>query len=192
MASNEDLLARRAAVVAPGVAQFAGPVTAVSAKGAVITDAEGRQILDFGGGIGVMNVGHSHPAVVAAIQAQARDLQHACIHVATYEPYVALCEKLVELLPHGDSTKVMLVNSGAEAVENAVKIARQATGRSGVIWGLAPSTKSAPRVEPVVVSRQSPGVDARSVELHSTEDGHRDAPRVAQLDAVGIAAGLDV
>ncbi len=66
---------------------------------------------------------------VEAIREQGGKLLHTCIHVATYEPYIALCEKLVELLPHGERTKVMLVNSGAEAVENAVKIARQATNR---------------------------------------------------------------
>ena len=90
-------------------------------------------MLDFAGGIGVMNVGHTNERVVAAIREQAGKLLHACIHVATYEPYIALCEKLVELLPHGPSTKAMLANSGAEAVENAVKIARQATARPAVI-----------------------------------------------------------
>ncbi|MEZ6189619.1 MAG: aspartate aminotransferase family protein [Planctomycetota bacterium] len=130
--SAEALLARRAAVVSRGVPQISRVVVRRGA-GAVLTDVEGREVLDFASGIGVMNVGHSDPAVVAAIQEQAALLQHTCIHVATYEPYVALCERLVELLPHGAATKAMLVNSGAEAVENAVKIARQATGRSGVL-----------------------------------------------------------
>ena len=130
---NQTLIARRHAVVPQGVGQFAGECTAVSASGAILTDAEGRELLDFAGGIGVMNVGHCDPRVVAAIQAQAAQLIHTCIHVATYEPYVALCERLVGLLPHGDATKAMLVNSGAEAVENAVKIARQATGRSALL-----------------------------------------------------------
>lgn len=116
-----------------GVGSFAGESTAVSAHGAKLIDAEGRQVLDFAGGIGVLNLGHCHEQVVAAIREQAGKLIHACIHVATYEPYVALCERLVALLPHGPSTKAMLVNSGAEAVENAIKIARQATGRSAVI-----------------------------------------------------------
>ncbi|MEZ5397474.1 MAG: aminotransferase class III-fold pyridoxal phosphate-dependent enzyme [Bryobacterales bacterium] len=93
-----------------------------------MTDAEGRSWIDLSGGIGVVNAGHCPPEVVAAIQKQAADLLHICIHVATYEPYVALCEKLNTLLPHGGPTKSMLLNSGAEAVENAVKIARQATG----------------------------------------------------------------
>ena len=133
MTKSKDLLARRAAVVPRGVGQFAGPVTAVSAEGATITDADGQTFIDFTGGIGVMNVGHGQEAVVNAIQEQAARLCHTCIHIATYEPYIALCERLVSLLPHGDRTKVMLINSGAEAVENAIKIARQATGRSAVI-----------------------------------------------------------
>jgi 4-aminobutyrate aminotransferase/(S)-3-amino-2-methylpropionate transaminase len=113
------------------------PMTAARANGAVITDVDGREFLDFASGIGVMGVGHSDPAVIEAIRTQAGVLQHACIHVATYEPYVALCEKLVSLFPHhednNDSTKAMLISTGAEAVENAIKIARQATGRAGVI-----------------------------------------------------------
>lgn len=108
-------------------------MTASHASGATITDADGREFIDFASGIGVMNVGHTDQAVVRAIEEQSRRLTHACFHVATYEPYVELCEKLVELLPHGDETKAMLVNTGAEAVENAIKIARQATGRQAVI-----------------------------------------------------------
>ena len=134
--SGQNLVARRQAVVCPGVGMLS-PMTAASASGAVITDADGREFIDFASGIGVMGVGHSDPAVVSAVQEQVGKLQHACIHVATYEPYVALCEKLVELFPHheqsSDSTKAMLVNTGAEAVENSIKIARQATGRSAVI-----------------------------------------------------------
>jgi 4-aminobutyrate aminotransferase/(S)-3-amino-2-methylpropionate transaminase len=101
--------------------------------GARLIDADGREWIDLAGGIGVMNVGHCDPAVVAAIREQAGKLLHASIHVATYEPYVALCEQLVELLPHGEATKAMLVNSGAEAVENAIKIARQYTKRSAIL-----------------------------------------------------------
>lgn len=133
MNPKHNLIERRRAVVARGVGQFAGDTTAASALGARITDADGQEWIDFAGGIGVMNVGHSNPEVIAAIREQAGKLQHASIHVATYEPYVALCELLVELLPHGGATKAMLVNSGAEAVENAIKIARQATGRAAVI-----------------------------------------------------------
>jgi len=128
-----ELIRRREAVVPRAVARFAGTATAASARGAIIIDADGREIIDFAGGIGVMNVGHCDERVVAAIREQAGVLTHACIHVATYEPYVALCEKLVELFPHGAATKAMLVNSGAEAVENSIKMARQATGRPAVI-----------------------------------------------------------
>ncbi len=131
----KQLLEKRHRYVPRGVGQFAGSATAKTAHGATIVDGDGREFLDFAGGIGVMNVGHCQPKVVAAIQEQASKLLHACIHVATYEPYVALCEKLAQILPHGasDETQTMLVNSGAEAVENAIKIARQATGRPAVI-----------------------------------------------------------
>ena len=129
---TEALLARRAAVVSVGVPLISG-FTVERAEGALLYDLEGREIIDLASGIGVMNLGHSDPAVVQAIAEQAAKQQHVCMHVATYEPYVELCERLVELLPHGLRTKAMLVNSGAEAVENAVKIARQATGRPGIL-----------------------------------------------------------
>lgn len=129
---TNDLIARRDRVVCPGVGRLSN-MTAASASGATLVDADGREYIDFAGGIGVMNIGHGDPDVVAAIRDQAGRLLHTCIHVATYEPYVALCEKLVELFPHGRNTKAMLVNSGAEAVENAIKIARQATGRDAII-----------------------------------------------------------
>jgi 4-aminobutyrate aminotransferase/(S)-3-amino-2-methylpropionate transaminase len=90
-------------------------------------------MIDFAGGIGVLNAGHCPEPVVKAIQEQAEKLIHTCFNVATYSAYMDLAEKLVELIPHGDSTKVMLVNTGAESVENAIKIARQATGRQAVI-----------------------------------------------------------
>ncbi len=133
MQDSQSLIARRRAVVSPGVGQFAGDTTAASGRGAHLIDVDGRKLLDFAGGIGVLNVGHCDERVVAAIRAQADRLLHACIHVATYESYVGLCEKLVQLLPHGKATKAALFNTGAEAVENAVKIARQATGRSGIL-----------------------------------------------------------
>ena len=127
-----ELLARRAEVVPIGIPQVTSLVVE-RAEGSLLFGPDGRETIDLASGIGVMTVGHSHPAVVAASQAQAARLQHTCIHVATYEPYVALCEKLASLLPHGTHTKVMLLKSGAEAIENAVKIARQATGRPGVL-----------------------------------------------------------
>lgn len=128
-----DLIARRHAVVPRAVGEFAGSIAVDSAEGARLTDVDGGSWIDFAGGIGVMNVGHCEERVVRAIQEQAARLIHTCIHVATYEPYVALCEKLVSLLPHGGATKAVLLNSGAEAVENAVKFARQATGRPALI-----------------------------------------------------------
>ena len=109
------------------------PLTIASGNGALITDVDGRSYIDFAGGIGVLNAGHCPKPVVDAIARQSRQLIHACFPVAMYEPYVELCEILAKLFPHGKSTKVMLTNSGVEAVENAVKIARQATGRQGII-----------------------------------------------------------
>ncbi len=132
MSKSDNLIARRQAVTPRGIPMVTSAAIA-SGNGATLVDVDGRELIDFASGIGVMNVGHCQPAVVEAIHQQALKLLHTGIHVATYEPYVALCEKLVELLPHGDRTKVMLVNSGAEAVENAVKIARQATNRPAII-----------------------------------------------------------
>ncbi len=132
MGHGDDLIRRRERVVCRGVGRLSA-MTAATASGAVITDADGREFIDLASGIGVLNVGHGDEAVVAAIREQAGRLLHVSTHVATYEPYVALCEKLVELFPHGGETRAMLVNTGAEAVENAIKIARQATGRGGVI-----------------------------------------------------------
>lgn len=132
MTENEKLLARREAVVPRGVPRVT-TATVARAHGSVMVDADGREILDFAGGIGVMNAGHCQAKVVEAIRRQAGELLHTCFHVATYEPYVELAEKLASLLPHGEHTKVLLINTGAEAVENAVKIARQATGRPAVI-----------------------------------------------------------
>lgn len=129
---TKELINRRKAVVANGVSVFV-PSSAVSASGATIIDANGNELIDFGGGIGVNNAGHCPPPVVKAIQEQAAKLIHAGFNISTYETYLELCEKLVELLPHGERTKVMLTNTGAEAVENAIKIARQATKRSAVL-----------------------------------------------------------
>ncbi len=112
---------------------MANRATAISGKDSKILDADGRELLDFGTGIGVTALGHCAPSVVKAICAQAEQLIHGCFHVATYSPYLDLCEKLVSLFPHGNETKAMLTNTGAEAVENAVKIARQATRRSSII-----------------------------------------------------------
>ncbi len=129
---SQELIARRKAAVPNGVGMF-NYATAARANGAIITDADGRELIDFAGGIGVVNAGHCPPPVVKAIQEQAEKFLHVSFNVASYEPYIALCEKLNTLLPHGGATKTLLVSTGAEAVENAIKIARQATGRQGVL-----------------------------------------------------------
>ena len=127
-----ELFERRNKVVANGVSIFVKS-TVSSAKDGIITDADGNELIDFSGGIGVLNAGHCPEPVVKAIQNQAEKLIHACFHISTYEPYIELCEKLSQLFPHGEETKVMLTNTGAESVENAIKIARQATNRQGVL-----------------------------------------------------------
>ena len=130
--ASERIALDRARYVAPGVVT---PVLVVAeAEGARITDVDGRSYLDFAGGIGCQNTGHRHPAVVEAIKDQADRYLHQGFFVGMYEPYVEVCRRLDELSPCGDSTqRSILVNSGAEAVENAVKIARVATGRQAVV-----------------------------------------------------------
>jgi 4-aminobutyrate aminotransferase / (S)-3-amino-2-methylpropionate transaminase / 5-aminovalerate transaminase len=123
---------RRDAAVPRGLAHSI-PVFAASAGGATVTDVDGNVYLDFAGGIGVMNVGHSSPSVVAAIREQAERFTHVCFSVLPYQSYVALAERLARLSPGAFPKKTLLVNSGAEAIENAVKIARHATGRPGVL-----------------------------------------------------------
>ena len=132
LTKSQDLIARRKAAVPNGVGLF-NNATAVKAEGALITDADGRELIDFAGGIGVVNAGHCPPSVVKAVQRQAERFLHVSFNVASYEPYIALCERLNALLPHGGPTKSLLVSTGAGAVENAVKIARQFTKRQGVL-----------------------------------------------------------
>ncbi len=132
MSAYEALNKRRAKNIPKGVANMT-PGFIQKAEGALMIDVDGRELIDFAGGIGVNNVGHCHPKVVAAIQAQAGKFIHTCWHVGMYEAYVELAEKLNSLVP-GDSDKMtMFANSGAEAVENAVKISRYATGRSAIV-----------------------------------------------------------
>lgn len=126
------LLERRKKIVANGVGVF-NTATVAHAKGAIITDLDGNELIDFAGGIGVVNAGHCPEPVVAAIREQAGKYLHTSFNVVTYEPYIELCEELVNILPHGEHTKAMLVSTGAEAVENAIKIAKQATKRPAVI-----------------------------------------------------------
>ena len=132
MSTNESLLARRQAAVARGVS-LAHPLFLERAENALLWDVDGRRYIDFAGGIAVLNTGHRHPRVIAAVQAQIGRLTHACFQVTGYEPYVALCERLNRLAPGPGPNKTLLMTTGAEAIENAVKIARAATGRSAVI-----------------------------------------------------------
>lgn len=132
MTKSQELLDRRKEIVPNGVGVF-NTATVSSAKGAIIIDADGRELIDFVGGIGVTNAGHCPEPVVAAIREQAGKYLHTSFNVVTYEPYIELCEVMADILPHGDKTKVMLISTGAEAVENAIKIARQATKRPAII-----------------------------------------------------------
>jgi 4-aminobutyrate aminotransferase/(S)-3-amino-2-methylpropionate transaminase len=132
MASNTDLHRRRAAAVARGVANSLS-IYAQRARNAEIWDVEGRRYIDFASGIAVLNTGHLHPRVVAAVQAQLGQLTHTCFQVTPYEGYVALAERLNALAPGPTPKKSILFSTGAEAVENALKIARYHTRRSAVI-----------------------------------------------------------
>ncbi len=106
---------------------------AAKAKNAIITDVEGRDYIDFASGIGVMAVGHCHPKVVAVVQDQATKFSHTCFHVVMYEGYIELAKKMNAAAPGASQKKTMFANSGAEAIENAVKIARYSTGRDAVV-----------------------------------------------------------
>jgi len=132
MNKNNDLLTRRANAVARGVAQV-HPVVIERAQNATIWDVDGREYIDFIGGIAVLNTGHLHPKIIAAVQKQLSKYTHTCFQVIAYEPYIELCEKINALSVGDFAKKTVLVNSGSEAVENAVKIARAATSRAGVI-----------------------------------------------------------
>jgi len=128
----ERILADRARYVAQGMST--PRLVVAHAEGARVTDPDGRTFVDFAGGIGCQNTGHRHEAIVEAIKEQADRYLHQCFMIGVYEPYVEVCRRLAELSPcRGDEQKSILVNSGAEAVENAVKIARWATGRPAVI-----------------------------------------------------------
>src|SRR5579885_2964393 len=131
-AKSQELLARRQEFVARGVASTMS-VFAAKANGAIIEDVDGNRFIDFAGGIGSMNMGHSRPQVVKAITEQAEKFTHTCFSVMMYEPYIALAERIVNITPGKFAKKAIFFNSGAEAVENAVKIARYATGRPAII-----------------------------------------------------------
>ena len=132
MSTNAELHARRQAAIPRGIAN-AFPVYPERAEGSEIWDVEGRRYVDFAGGIAVLNTGHRHPKVMAAVARQLEAYTHTAFQVLPYEPYVALCERLNALAPFEGAAKCVLFSTGAEAVENAIKIARAHTGRPGVI-----------------------------------------------------------
>jgi 4-aminobutyrate aminotransferase len=129
---NEQLMARKAAATPRGVGVMAS-FFADHAENALLWDVEGRRYIDFAGGIAVMNTGHRHPKIVEAIEAQLERFTHTCYQVVPYEGYIALAEKLNAMTPGTHAKKTALFSTGAEGIENAIKIARSYTGRSGVI-----------------------------------------------------------
>lgn len=130
--TNADLLKRRLAATPRGVGVFAS-FFAQRAKNAELWDVQGRRYIDFAGGIGVLNTGHLHPAVSTAVRAQLEQFSHTCYQVVPYESYVSLAEKLNALAPTDGPAKTAFFSTGAEAVENAIKVARAATQRAAVI-----------------------------------------------------------
>jgi 4-aminobutyrate aminotransferase len=132
MSKNADLHARRLAATPRGVGVL-GDFFAERAENSLVWDAEGRRFIDFAAGIAVLNTGHRHPKVTAAVKAQLDAFTHTCYQVVPYEGYVKLAEKLNDIVPIAGPKKTAFFTTGAEAVENAVKVARAATGRSGII-----------------------------------------------------------
>ncbi|KSU53832.1 4-aminobutyrate--2-oxoglutarate transaminase [Microbacterium enclense] len=129
---SQELLDRKAAAVASGVGHTV-PIQAVAAGGGVVVDADGNSLIDLGSGIAVTSVGNAHPAVVKAVQDQVAAFTHTCFMISPYDSYVAVAEALNRLTPGDHAKKSALFNSGAEAVENAIKIARKFTGRQAVV-----------------------------------------------------------
>ncbi len=130
--SNAALMARRRAAIARGVGQV-HEIFVDHARDCELWDVEGRRYIDFAGGIGVLNTGHCHPKVVGAVQSQLHRLTHTCFQLLAYEPYVELAERLLALVPGAFAKKAMFLSTGAEAVENAIKIARAHRRRDAVI-----------------------------------------------------------
>jgi 4-aminobutyrate aminotransferase/(S)-3-amino-2-methylpropionate transaminase len=132
MCTNAELMARRDAAVPRGVG-IAHPVFTAHAENAELWDVEGKRYIDFAGGIAVLNTGHRHPKVMAAVAEQLAHFTHTCFQVSPYESYIALAERLNAMAPINGPAKTIFFTTGSEALENAVKIARAATGRSGII-----------------------------------------------------------
>ena len=131
--TSSTLLAELRAKFVPQGPFNVTPYFVEKAKGAMVYDVDGRELIDFAGGIGVMNVGHSHPKVVAAIKDQADKFTHTCFHIVMYEPYLKLAERLCDLTPGSFPKMALFANSGAEAVENSIKVARHYTKRPAII-----------------------------------------------------------
>jgi 4-aminobutyrate aminotransferase/(S)-3-amino-2-methylpropionate transaminase len=129
---SREWFSRRDTAVPRGVANI-HPIVTARASGAIVEDIDGNRLIDFATGISVLNIGHSAPEVVAAAQRQLELDTHTCFHVTANEPYIELAERLNALAPGDHPKKTMFANSGAEAVENAVKIARKHTGRPGIV-----------------------------------------------------------
>jgi 4-aminobutyrate aminotransferase/4-aminobutyrate aminotransferase/(S)-3-amino-2-methylpropionate transaminase len=131
-ANNTDLMTRRTAAIPRGIGN-AHAIFAERAVNSEIWDVEGKRYIDFCAGIAVVNTGHCHPKVIQAVKSQLELFNHTCFQVVAYESYVALAERLNKLAPGNTPKKSFFMNSGAEAIENAVKVARAATGRSGIV-----------------------------------------------------------
>src|SRR3990172_9812595 len=129
---SREVLVRKARVVADPLSVYL-PVVVAEAHGALLTDVDGNTFVDFSGGVGCLNVGHSHPRVVEAAQEQIARFTHTDFTIVPYENYVGLAERLCRLVPIEGDVRAAFFNSGAEAVENAVKFARAFTGRPAVI-----------------------------------------------------------
>lgn len=129
---SRAMMERREAAVTAGI-KTGTPVVAHEAEGATITDVDGNTFIDFGGGIGTMNVGHTDPRVVEAVKEQVDRFTHTCFFVNHYEPYIELAERLNAMVPGDTPKKSAFFNSGAEAVENAIKVARYYTGRKAIL-----------------------------------------------------------
>jgi 4-aminobutyrate aminotransferase/(S)-3-amino-2-methylpropionate transaminase len=132
MDTNQQLAARLAAALPRGIS-IATPLFAARAENAELWDVEGRRYIDFAGGIAVQNIGHRHPRILAAVRDQLEAFTHTCFQVTPYEVYVRLAERLNRLAPGPSAKKTIILSTGAEAIENAVKIARSATGRPAII-----------------------------------------------------------
>ncbi|MDJ0926878.1 MAG: 4-aminobutyrate--2-oxoglutarate transaminase [Gammaproteobacteria bacterium] len=133
MTSNQELRAMRDSAVPRGIGTMHPGIFAARANGAEIWDVEGRRYIDLAAGIAVVNTGHNHPRVIEAVRAQLENFSHPCFQVTPYENYVRLADRLNRLAPGNTPKKTVFLTTGAEAVENAVKIARAHTGRPGVI-----------------------------------------------------------